>query len=383
MYKKIIIGILLSLFLIKIAYSANIVLSSPDSERSVNIDSYKENEKLYIHLPSLVIKVNGTIGVQDNIIKILVGKKNVNLDFQSNVASINEVSTTKLIQFQNQIKLWQDTIWIEINDAKTLVKYMTGDNLEVREDSLSKTTSIENITKQDIQQTKPDNSRKKNINNLEEEISEKNLLEEIRPVQENTSQKKEDIFTLNSIYIDPGHGGDDRGITFPSGKQEKEITLLFGINLNTQMGKNHINVVMSRENDKTKNMSERCSDIVNKKVDCFLSIHTETPQKEKEGIYIIVPKVIDSEINKKSNYIADEIIKSINEKYKNIEIKKILSPLILCDYTNVPGILIEIYPQLGENLKEEKWDTFLDNKSDIYALITDVIKKAKNFKDEN
>jgi len=383
MYKKIIIGILFFLFSIKLAYTTNIVISSPDSEQVVNIDSFVEKENLYIHLPSLIIKIYGTIDVQNNIIKILVGDKNVDLDFQNNIASINEASMTKLIQLKNPIKLWQDTIWIEINDAKTLVQNTVGESLEIKEDSFNKTTGIENITKQDRQNIEPDISPEQSTKNLEEEVSEKNLLEEIKPIQESMLQKKENVFTISNIYIDSGHGGDDEGIIFPSGKHEKEITLSFADNLNTQMKKNNINTIMSREGDQTKNIRERCNDIMDKKLDYFLSIHTEMSQKQKEGVYIFVPKITDSIKDKKNNYIADEIIKAIKEKYKDIEIKKIFSPLLLYDYTDVPGIVIEIYPQFTEDLKEEKWDIFLDKKSDIHAIIAEAIQRATNFKEEN
>ncbi len=379
MYRIIVIWILFSLFLVKLAFTVNIVLSFPNSDRTINIDSFKENGKNYIHLPSLIMKIDGTLSVQDNLIKILIGDKNVSLDFQSSIASINEFSATKLIQLQNQIKLWQDTIWIEINDAKTLVKYITGGSLEINEGSIETTKSIENTT-QNIQNTVPDATPSQNTSNLEE-ISEKNLLEEIKPIQENTIQREKSLFTLDNIYIDPGHGGDDSGVIFSSGKKEKETTLLIAVNLNEKMKKNNINTVMSREDDRNKNIRERCSDISDKKADYFLSIHTEMPEKEKEGIYIFVPKITDSSINAKNNYIADEMIKAIKEKYKDIEIKKILSPLLLYDNTNIPGILIEIYPKYTEDLKEEKWDTFLDKKSDLYTTIVDVLVRAKNYKE--
>lgn len=386
MYQRIILGVFFSIFIFEYICTANIVLLLPDSGKILTLDSYKENEKLYIHLPSLIMKINGTINVKDNVIQILNGNKNINIDLQSNIASVNEISSTKLIQLQNQVKLWEDTIWIEINDAKVLVKYLTGENLNIKSDTIDETRNVENKTNIPNQELKENpGTNTEDLHNLGEEVLEKKLLEEIKPIQDNISistQRNQNSFTLNSIFIDPGHGGEDNGITFPSGKFEKEITLLFAMNLKEKMKTSNIDVIMSREDDKTKSIKERCREIIDKKVNFFISIHTGMPTRERENINIFNPKILNDNINIKTNHLVDGIVKNIKEKYKNTEIKKIVSPLILNDYTNIPGIILEISPQYKEDLKEEKWDTFLDKKSEIYTIITEAIIKVKNMKEE-
>lgn len=372
MKKKILLGMLFFLSVIQLTYAVNVVISLPDSEQTVNIDSFNEGGKIYIHLPSLIMKINGAISIQDNLVKLSVNNKNVNIDFQSNLASINDISETKLIQFQNQIKIWQDTIWIEMNDAKTLIQSISGGKLETKDSLQEKTIEGQPIDTIEIKETNEPEKEDK------EEINEKNLLEEISTKQENVIQKKENNFSLDKIFIDAGHGGEDKGITLPSGKYEKEITLLFANNLESQMKKDNINTVLSRKSEQFIGMKERCNSMLNEKVDYFISIHTESPRREREGLIIFVSKLSDNDLNTKNNYIADEIIKTIKEKYKDIEIEKYSFPLYLSDYTNIPGILLELIPRYKDDLKEETWDIFLDKKSDIYTLIKDAIKNAKN-----
>jgi len=372
MNKKISLGILFFLSFIHITYAVNVVISLPNLEQTVNLDSFNEEGKIYIHLPSLIMKINGAISIQDNLVKLSVNNKNVNIDFQNNLASINDVSETKLIQFQNQIKIWQDTIWIEMNDANTLIQSISGGKLETND----------NLQEKTIEGQPVDSAKIKEINEPEkentEEINEKNLLEEISTKQENSIQTKENKFSLNKIFIDAGHGGEDRGISLPSGKYEKEITLLFANNLDSQMKKDNINTVLSRKDEQFIGMKERCNSLLNEKADYFISIHTESPRKEREGLIIFVSKLSDNDLNTKNNYIADEIIKAIKEKYKDLKIEKYSFPLYLSDYTNIPGILLELIPGYKDDSEEEKWDIFLDKKSDIYTIITDAIKNVKN-----
>lgn len=373
MNKKILLGMLFFLLTINIAYTVNVVISLSDSEQTVNIDSFNEEGKTYIHLPSLIMKVNGAISIQDNLVKLSVNNKIANIDFQNNLVSINDVSETRLIQFQNQIKIWQDTIWIEMNDAKTLIQNISGGKLETKDNFQEQTVKEQSIEYEEIKAT-----NEKEKENKDEEINEKKLLEEISTNQENFIQKEENKFTLNKIFIDAGHGGEDRGITLPSGKYEKEITLLFANNLDAQMKKENINTVLGRKDEQFIGIKERCNSIFNEKADYFISIHTGCPGKEREGLIIFVSKLSDNDWNTKNNYIADEIINAIKEKHKDIKIEKYFFPLYLSDNTNIPGILLELIPGYKDNSEKENWDVFLDKKSDIYTILTDAIKKIKN-----
>lgn len=366
--KTIISIILLFLLTIKVIYAVDIIISIPDSKQTVSIDSFEEGGKVYIHLPSLILKINGTISVQDNIIKLSVKEKNINIDFQNNLASINDPSTTKLVQFQNQIKLWQDTIWVEMDDARILLQNMINGNLDL----------IENLPESGEENKVKQINQDEDKRNLDTEIPEQNLLEKITPVQENLIEEKEKIITLNKILIIPGHGGEENGIAFSSDRYEKDVTLQFAVNLEKRMKKNNVNTIITRRKDELIDIKEICDSISKEKVDFFINIHTAPPRKEGGGLNIFVSKFTNDSINSRNISLVDETITAIKEKYKNMEIKKYICPLIFSDCTGIPGILIEFFPQYTDDLKGEKWEILLDEKSDIYSIIVEQVSKFKN-----
>jgi N-acetylmuramoyl-L-alanine amidase len=79
---------------------------------------------------------------------------------------------------------------------------------------------------------------------------------------------------LQTIVIDPGHGGDDVGTRGARGAQEKAVTLEVARRLRTliqmRLG---IRVVLTREEDRTITLDERAAIANNSKADLFLSLH--------------------------------------------------------------------------------------------------------------
>lgn len=79
---------------------------------------------------------------------------------------------------------------------------------------------------------------------------------------------------LQTMVIDPGHGGDDRGGRGPKGTLEKQITLDVARRLKTlietRLG---VRVVMTRDEDRGISLDERDAVANNSKADLFLSLH--------------------------------------------------------------------------------------------------------------
>jgi N-acetylmuramoyl-L-alanine amidase len=79
---------------------------------------------------------------------------------------------------------------------------------------------------------------------------------------------------LQTIVIDPGHGGDDIGAQGRSGLQEKQVTLDVARRLRTlietQLG---VRVVLTREDDRAVGPDQRAAMANNSKADLFLSLH--------------------------------------------------------------------------------------------------------------
>ncbi len=79
---------------------------------------------------------------------------------------------------------------------------------------------------------------------------------------------------VQTIVIDPGHGGDDVGVRGGRGVQEKTVTLEVARRLRTlvemRLG---IRVVLTRDEDRTITLDERAAIANNSKADLFLSLH--------------------------------------------------------------------------------------------------------------
>ncbi len=79
---------------------------------------------------------------------------------------------------------------------------------------------------------------------------------------------------LQTIVIDPGHGGDDRGARGADGAEEKRITLEVARRLRalieTRLG---VRVILTRDDDRRVSPDDRAAVANNNKADLFLSLH--------------------------------------------------------------------------------------------------------------
>jgi len=79
---------------------------------------------------------------------------------------------------------------------------------------------------------------------------------------------------LQTIVIDPGHGGDDRGARGANGTEEKRITLEVARRLRalieTRLG---VRVILTRDDDRRVSPDDRAAVANNNKADLFLSLH--------------------------------------------------------------------------------------------------------------
>ena len=79
---------------------------------------------------------------------------------------------------------------------------------------------------------------------------------------------------LQTIVIDPGHGGEDVGVRGPGGVEEKQITLDVARRLRAMIeNRLGIRVVLTRDEDRPVAIDERAAVANNSKADLFLSLH--------------------------------------------------------------------------------------------------------------
>lgn len=80
--------------------------------------------------------------------------------------------------------------------------------------------------------------------------------------------------TLQTIVIDPGHGGEDRGAAGAGGVVEKDVTLEVARRLKTLVeARLGIRVVLTREDDRRVGLDQRAAIANNSKADLFVSLH--------------------------------------------------------------------------------------------------------------
>jgi N-acetylmuramoyl-L-alanine amidase len=80
---------------------------------------------------------------------------------------------------------------------------------------------------------------------------------------------------LQTIVIDPGHGGDDRGVPGAAGIAEKDVTLAVARRVKTLIEATiGIRVLLTRDDDRRVSIDERASLANNAKADLFISLHT-------------------------------------------------------------------------------------------------------------
>jgi N-acetylmuramoyl-L-alanine amidase len=98
---------------------------------------------------------------------------------------------------------------------------------------------------------------------------------QIPPQPQSGEEKKPSL--INTICIDPGHGGSDLGAVGRSKLTEKVITLKIGLKLKRLIeSKLGLYVVMTREKDEEVSLNSRVSKANNQKAQLFVSIHVNS-----------------------------------------------------------------------------------------------------------
>ena len=93
---------------------------------------------------------------------------------------------------------------------------------------------------------------------------------------------------MQTIVIDPGHGGKDPGTIGQHGTTEKDVTLKIGLMLKTLLGTMpNTRVLMTRERDAFIELEDRAKFANGKDADLFISIHVNShPHKGIRGLEI-------------------------------------------------------------------------------------------------
>lgn len=100
---------------------------------------------------------------------------------------------------------------------------------------------------------------------------------------------------LRTIALDPGHGGEDVGVTGPGGTTEKDYVLQFARRLKATIeGRLGIRVILTREGDTAVPVDRRASIANNNKADVLISLHANGSRRAGvAGVHVLSLRLDD------------------------------------------------------------------------------------------
>ena len=86
---------------------------------------------------------------------------------------------------------------------------------------------------------------------------------------------------VQTIIVDPGHGGSDPGATGIAGLREKDVNLLIGKLVARRLEERGFEVILTRDGDQTRSLEERTAIAESAAGDVFVSIHANASARAK------------------------------------------------------------------------------------------------------
>jgi N-acetylmuramoyl-L-alanine amidase len=116
-------------------------------------------------------------------------------------------------------------------------------------------------------------------------------------VDETTAERR--TFEIETVIIDPGHGGKDHGKTGTSGLLEKDVNLMLAEAIRVRLERElDVDVVLTREDDRLLSLTHRAEIANEAGGDLFVSIHCNSWFSERTGgfeAYFLSPARSESE----------------------------------------------------------------------------------------
>jgi N-acetylmuramoyl-L-alanine amidase len=123
------------------------------------------------------------------------------------------------------------------------------------------------------------------------------------------------------IVIDPGHGGQDKGIMLTDKVAEKDITLAVALALRKELAKeNNLEVILTRDSDKEVNLEDRKKNIAKIKPDFVLSLHTNAGFGKSASGFEIYYQELNKDVIKEKKKAKGDVPQEKN-KYLNDSVR--------------------------------------------------------------
>lgn len=165
-----------------------------------------------------------------------------------------------------------------------------------------------------------------------------------------------------TIFLDPGHGGNDPGAIGPTGLHESSVTIDIANRAAGLLREQGATVYMSRTGNTAVGQKDRAKMANNAKADIFVSIHinsNEQPDKWGMSTYYYSPPADKIEQAQKRKKLADSLQTELSETLRLADLGLFQARFaVLCE-TVMPAVLLEIgfisNPEEEKLLKEESF----------------------------
>ena len=133
--------------------------------------------------------------------------------------------------------------------------------------------------------------------------------------------------TVDTVVIDPGHGGRDPGAIGLRGIREKDVNLAVAKRLSRVLRRRGFKVVMTREKDRTLDLEERTALAESAGGDLFVSIHANaSPRRDTRGIEIYYLDENDDrhnlEVAARENGIAEDKVDQLQQALAQLRVSE-------------------------------------------------------------
>lgn len=305
--------------------SLEITIITPTTRLETEVDSQKFDDLTYIHLPTLLLRLDFQISFLDTKIKISNGDAIIEMDLSSTIYTVMEPNATRLLQLSNPLKLYNETIWAEVRDVTTLLKEVFGYQIVVKGG--------------DLIQIYPTN-----------EFGEISVPESTTAVQKSNEGKGqkplgEDVsksVCWRRILVVFGHFYSDVGLRFSQKLTEKDINKLLSSKIAKILKSYGFDVKVVSETTKA-NLNQVKDYLVKENPDLVISIHLSNPSQNRSSANIFCSKLEDVKVNQILAEFSNELLRA--SQNNNLSIGKVyFCPLVLASISGIPEILIEFIP---------------------------------------
>lgn len=184
-----------------------------------------------------------------------------------------------------------------------------------------------------------------------------------------------------TVVIDAGHGGSDNGVIV-NNIAEKEITLAIAKKIKELNTNENINIVLSREEDKSITPKERIDFTKKVYADLFISIHidAEVDKHSNSGISVLIPKN-ENQYLTQSKILGSQIIEAFKNNYQlpvSSNLKQRERNVLILKANEYPAVLIEAGVLTTEN--DLQYLIKAENQKIIAHNILNAIEKYAQFK---